>query len=225
MYYLGIDLGGTNIAAGVIDDSFAIIARANRKTKVPCKPLELIEDLAQTALEAIQNAGLSLNDVKWVGVGCPGTVNGQTGVVEYANNLYLENFPLKGLLANRLQKDVAVENDANAAAFGEYKAGALRGAQNALAITLGTGVGSGIIINGASAKFIIQRKAKEALFSLSTMFFPADPDMNGIRWRNPLPWSIPYIPSTCWDADVLRNRALPIPISCMYRSSVISSAM
>lgn len=149
MYYLGIDLGGTNIAAGVIDDSFAIIARANRKTKVPYKPLELIEDLAQTALEAIQNAGLSLNDVKWVGVGCPGTVNGQTGVVEYANNLYLENFPLKGLLANRLQKDVAVENDANAAAFGEYKAGALRGAQNALAITLGTGVGSGIIINGA----------------------------------------------------------------------------
>lgn len=149
LYYLGIDLGGTNIAAGITDDSFAIIARANRKTKVPCEPLELVEDLAQTALEALANAHLSLNDVPWIGIGCPGTVNRQTGIVEYANNLYLENFPLKGLLTNRLQKEVIIENDANAAAYGEYKAGALRGADNAVAITLGTGVGSGIILNGS----------------------------------------------------------------------------
>ncbi len=148
MFYLGIDLGGTNIAAGVTDDSYAVVARSNRKTKIPCELLELIEDLAQTGLEALGKAGLSLNDIPWIGIGCPGTVNRQTGVVEYANNLYLENFPLKGLLSNRLQKDVIIENDANAAAYGEYKAGALRGAQNAVAVTLGTGVGSGIVLNG-----------------------------------------------------------------------------
>ncbi|XOQ44933.1 MAG: Glucokinase [Clostridium sp.] len=148
MYYLGIDLGGTNIAVGVVDENYQIVARAKRKTKVPCTPQEICEQLAATALEALKNAGITLNDIPYVGIGTPGTVNRGNGVVEYSNNLHFENLPLQKLLADRLQKDVVVENDANAAAFGEYRAGALKGATNALAITLGTGIGSGIIIDG-----------------------------------------------------------------------------
>ena len=147
MYYLGIDLGGTNIAVGVVDESYQIIARAKRKTRIPCDE-GLIDDLAAAAREAVENAGISMDDVPWVGVGCPGTVNRSTGVVEYANNLYLNDFHLRDLLQEKLGRPVIIENDANAAAYGEYKAGALKGSDNAIAITLGTGVGGGIIIHG-----------------------------------------------------------------------------
>lgn len=148
MYYIGIDLGGTNIAAGVVDDSYSVIAKASRKTRVPQSDADLTEDLALTALDAVKNAGLIMEDISAVGVGCPGTVNRETGIVEYDNNLFLENYHLQEMLSNRLQKPVYVENDANAAAYGEYKSGALKDSRFALAITLGTGVGSGIIIDG-----------------------------------------------------------------------------
>jgi len=148
MCYLGIDLGGTNIAAGVFDENYKMIARAKRKTIVPCTPQEICEQMALTALEALKRAGITLEQVPYVGIGIPGTVNRQTGVVEYSNNLFLENLPIQRLLQDRLQKNVVIENDANAAAFGEYRAGALKGAANAMAITLGTGIGSGIMIDG-----------------------------------------------------------------------------
>ena len=147
MYYLGIDLGGTNIAVGVVGESYQIIARAKRKTRVPCDE-GLIDDLAAAAREAVETAGITLDDVPWIGIGCPGTINRSTGIVEYANNLYLNNFKLRDMLQEKLGRPVIIENDANAAAYGEYKAGALKGADNAIAITLGTGVGGGIIING-----------------------------------------------------------------------------
>ncbi len=148
MYYLGIDLGGTNIAVGVVDENNNIIATSKRKTRVPCTPEDMCEQLAATAFEALDNAKITIDDVPWVGIGTPGTVNRDTGIVEFSNNLQFRNLELKKLLEARMNKRVIVENDANAAAYGEYKAGALKGAKNALAITLGTGVGSGIIIDG-----------------------------------------------------------------------------
>jgi glucokinase len=148
MYYLGIDLGGTNIKVGVVDENNRIVATAKRKTRVPCPPEEMCEQLAGTAYEALENAGISIDDVPWVGIGTPGTINRDTGVVEFSNNLHFKHFELKKLLEARMNKRVIVENDANAAAYGEYQAGALKGTKNALAITLGTGIGSGIIIDG-----------------------------------------------------------------------------
>jgi glucokinase len=148
MYYLGIDLGGTNIAAGVADENYRILAKTSRKTRVPCPDEEMCGQLAEAAEETLKKAGLSLGDIPWIGVGSPGTVNRETGVVEFANNLHFRNFPLRRMLEAKTGKKVIADNDANAAAFGEYKAGALRGAKNAVAITLGTGVGSGIIIGG-----------------------------------------------------------------------------
>jgi len=148
MYYLGIDLGGTNIAAGIIDENYNIIATAKKRTVVPCSSDSLCEQLSSTAFEVLGKAKMTINDIPWIGVGTPGTVNRNTGVVEFANNLYLSNYPLKELLEAKMNKKVIVENDANAAAFGEFHAGALKGVTNGLAITLGTGIGSGIIIDG-----------------------------------------------------------------------------
>ncbi len=147
MYYLGIDLGGTNIAVGIVDENSKIIARATSKTQTESAE-QVADAMAATAYEALKNAGLTIDDVPWIGVGSPGTVNKATGIIEFSNNLPFRNTPLRDMLSERLDgKKVIMENDANAAAFGEYMAGALKGADNAVAITLGTGVGGGVIIN------------------------------------------------------------------------------
>lgn len=147
MYYLGIDLGGTNIAVGIVDENNQIIARASSKTKTD-NAEQVADAMAETVYAALKNAGITLNDVPWVGLGSPGTINKATGIIEFANNLPFKNTPMEEMLSQRLEgKKIYMENDANAAAYGEYMAGALKGADNAIAITLGTGVGGGIIIN------------------------------------------------------------------------------
>ncbi len=148
MYYLGIDLGGTNIAVGIVDEEYKIVARASSKTQTDSAE-QVADAMAATAREALKNAGLTLDDIPWVGIGSPGTVNRETGIIEYANNLPFRNTPMVKMLSERLDgKRVEMENDANAAAYGEYMNGALKGANNAIAITLGTGIGGGVIING-----------------------------------------------------------------------------
>lgn len=148
MYRIGIDLGGTNIVAGVVDRNYNIIAKAKRKPRVPRPADEIIRDMAQASLEAVESAGLSIDDIELVGVGSPGTCNPDTGIIEYANNMGFENLPMRDNLGAILKKDVYIENDANAAALGEALAGAAKGAQSCVCITLGTGVGGGIIIDG-----------------------------------------------------------------------------
>lgn len=147
-YYIGIDLGGTNIAAGVVDSEFKIIAKASTPTARPRPCAEICRDMAKVALEAVKEAGLDISDIESVGVGSPGTVNSDTGVIEYSNNLDFYNEPVADYIAAELNKPVYVENDANAAAYGEFIAGSAKGAKNAVCITLGTGVGGGIIIDG-----------------------------------------------------------------------------
>ncbi len=148
MYYLGIDLGGTNVKAGVVSSEGKIISKVSAPTQVPCAPEEMNRQLAEAAYAALKEAEISVQDVPWVGVGCPGAVNRSSGIVEFAGNLYLNNYPLQKMLQDSLKKEVILENDANAAAYGEYKAGALKGAKDAVAITLGTGIGSGVIVDG-----------------------------------------------------------------------------
>ncbi len=148
MVRIGIDLGGTNIVAGVVDDEQRIIAKADCKTNLPRPAEVIVADMARLAKEATEKAGLSMDDVESIGVGCPGTCNVFTGIVEYSCNLDFKEVPLQSMLSEATGKPVYVENDANAAALGEAVAGAAKGAQNALCITLGTGVGGGIIIDG-----------------------------------------------------------------------------
>ncbi len=147
-YYIGIDLGGTNIVAAVVDENYNIITKASTKTNRP-RPAEAIaDDMAAMAIKAVKDANLAMEDIEWVGVGTPGIANSATGVIEYSNNLGFENTPMAKLIQKHIDKPVYIENDANAAAYGEFVAGAAKGAKNAVCITLGTGVGGGIISGG-----------------------------------------------------------------------------
>ncbi|MCQ2458930.1 MAG: ROK family glucokinase [Ruminococcus sp.] len=147
-YYVGIDLGGTNIVAGVVDEEYNIIAKASTKTNCPRPEKEIADDMARMALEAVKNANLTIDDIEWVGVGTPGIANSETGIIEYSNNLGFNNTPMVKYIQEKIDKPVFIENDANAAAYGEFVAGAAKGSKNAVCITLGTGVGGGIIIDG-----------------------------------------------------------------------------
>lgn len=146
-YYIGIDLGGTNIKAGVVSEDFKIIAKTSCKTDLPRPGEEICADMAKVALEAVKEAGLTLDDIEAVGIGTPGIANSQTGIIEYSCNLGFDNFPVVENMKKHIDKPCFVENDANAAAYGEFVAGAAKGANDAVCITLGTGVGGGIIIN------------------------------------------------------------------------------
>lgn len=148
MYHLGIDLGGTNIAAGVVDENYNIIGRGKKKTNCPRPADEICDDMAAAALMAVEDAGLTINDIETIGVGSPGSVNPFTGVIATSNNLGFENVEMGKMLKERLGRDVYLENDASAAAYGEFIAGAGVGTKDFVAITLGTGVGGGIIIDG-----------------------------------------------------------------------------
>ena len=148
MYRIGIDLGGTNIVAGVVNEQYQIVATAKRKTAMPRPAEAIMEDMVTVCREAVQNAGLTMEDISGVGVGSPGTCNSETGVVEYANNLQFVQVPMRAFLEERLHKPVCIENDANAAAYGELVAGAAKGKSSCVCITLGTGVGGGVIIDG-----------------------------------------------------------------------------
>lgn len=147
-HYLGIDIGGTNISAGVVDESFTLLSKEKVKTLNERPYSEVLEDIISVAKSAVSSAGITLDEIESIGIGCPGTCNRETGYVEYANNLHWENVPLSADIEKALGKPCFFDNDANVAAYGEYLAGAAKGAKNAVVITLGTGVGAGIIING-----------------------------------------------------------------------------
>lgn len=148
MYRVGIDLGGTNIVAGVVDDEYHIIARAECKTAVPRPEADICDSMADVVKKAIRKAKLTMDDIDYIGIGVPGAVNPQTRIIETSPNLFFQNWEVSRMMEERLNKYVKVENDANAAALGEFLAGSAKGSKNAVAITLGTGVGGGIIIDG-----------------------------------------------------------------------------
>lgn len=147
MYYIGIDLGGTNIAAGVVDENGKILAKDSTPTMAEREAEEIIADMAAVAKKVVADAGLEISDIKAIGVGCPGSVVNSTGTIAYANNIKMKNVPLADMLKSHINLPVNVENDANAAAFGEYAING-RGAKDFVFITLGTGVGGGVIIDG-----------------------------------------------------------------------------
>lgn len=146
-YTIGIDLGGTNIVAGVVNEQNEIVAKASVKTRSERPAEAVVADMAAVAREAVVKAGITMEDIQWVGVGAPGTANVATGVIEYSNNLKWYDVPLVAWLKEALGKDVFIANDANAAAYGEYAAGSAKDADISVMITLGTGVGGGIVIN------------------------------------------------------------------------------
>ena len=145
-YYLGIDLGGTNIAAGVVDEALTVLAKHSIPTGAH-RPFEaVVADMALAATEAVQKAGLRINQFTSLGVGTPGCVNPCENSVVFANNLGWHNARLDKELQKHINLPVLVRNDADCAAYGETLAGAARGCDNALMVTLGTGVGGGFVL-------------------------------------------------------------------------------
>ncbi|MBQ8906987.1 MAG: ROK family protein [Clostridia bacterium] len=149
MYYIGVDLGGTNIAVGIVDESFKIISKGSTPT-CPNRDGELIiKDMALLTERLLKEASIPLSEVAYVGIASPGSVDPDKGTIEYANNLPFSQFPIAKCFQKYLAiPKVYVENDANAAALGEALAGVAKGTKNSVMITLGTGVGGGIIIDG-----------------------------------------------------------------------------
>jgi glucokinase len=153
---IGIDLGGTNIAAGLIDGTFAIIAKDSVKTPDGADAIAGAMDALARSL--CKNAGIPLEELESAGIGSPGAIDSAAGVVVYSNNLGFRGVPLASMLSKKLGVPVKIGNDANAAALGEAKAGAGRPAgvnggygtmvDSMVMVTLGTGVGGGIIIGG-----------------------------------------------------------------------------
>ena len=148
MVYIGVDLGGTGIKAGVVSESGEIIARAMTPTHHE-RPFDaVVADIASLCKRLTQQAGVSLSDVAAIGVGVPGICDPRTGVIPNCVNLGWHNVPFVAELKKHIDLPVYVDNDATVAGYAESIAGVSASASSSVFITLGTGVGGGIVING-----------------------------------------------------------------------------
>ena len=146
-YCIGVDLGGTNIAVGLVDlDSKRIVDKVSRKTRAPRPCVEISQDIADMCRELCHRSKIKLNDLLWVGIATPGVV--KDGVVVTASNLQWNNERFADIAYKLIGRPIFVANDANAAAYAEAIWGSGAGESSLIAITLGTGVGGGIIVDG-----------------------------------------------------------------------------
>lgn len=147
-YYCGIDLGGTNIKAGIVDGEGKLLNKLSIKTNAERSMEEIIHDMGQLAVDAIKDAGLEIKDIEAIGIGSPGTPDNDEGLLVYSSNLPFNKAPMRKLIREVVDLPVYIDNDANCAAMAEAVAGAGKGAKDSVTITLGTGVGAGVIVNG-----------------------------------------------------------------------------
>ena len=147
-YYVGIDLGGTNIKAGIVTEEGKLLNKDSIKTHAERPMEEIIKDMGELALKVIGDAGLKVSDVNAIGIGSPGTPDNKAGVLVYSNNLPFNMAPMRRLIREVVDLPVYIDNDANCAAMAEAVAGAAKGTLDSVTITLGTGVGAGVIANG-----------------------------------------------------------------------------
>ena len=150
MYRIGVDLGGTNIAVGLVDEEYSIVVKKSTPTKAERHPDEIAADIAMLCEKVCEEKGIKVSDIANIGVATPGIADCDTGEVVYSCNLPFRKYPLAKKVAEKLGVcacKVKLANDANAAAWGEAVAGAAKGSSNSVMITLGTGVGGGIILD------------------------------------------------------------------------------
>ncbi len=148
MYYVGIDVGGTGVKAGVVDDNGQIIAKASVKTAVEKGADAVMEDMAQVAGMAVEQAGLEMEQIEAIGIGIPGVLDPATGVVPFCTNLGWHQVPVIERMHELTGRPIFVDNDATVAALAESVAGISAGVKNSVFLTLGTGVGGGIVLDG-----------------------------------------------------------------------------
>ena len=147
-HWLGFDLGGTKMMAVVFDGDFRGVASARAKTQGAEGAAEVLERIRSTILEALGKAGLGLSDLAGIGVGCPGPLDLDRGVILHAPNLGWHDVPLKETLEKKFKCPTVIANDVDAGTYGEYRFGAARGARCALGVFPGTGIGGACIYEG-----------------------------------------------------------------------------
>lgn len=148
MYRVGIDLGGTNIVAGIVDDHGTLIYKESIPTRKDATDTELVTDMCSLVLNMLKKKNLQESDIKSIGIGVPGSFDAEKGIIILTVNLPFRMSPVRDIFAKYTNIPVYLDNDANCAALGEITSGGARGYSNSITITIGTGVGGGIIING-----------------------------------------------------------------------------
>jgi glucokinase len=146
--FVGVDLGGTNIKLGCFDGELNLLSKRTIPSRVELGPESIIERIGQNIEKMLSESGLSTKDICAFGIGSPGVMDIEAGVVMAAGNMRFENVPLRQMLSDYLGKPGVLENDANVTCWGEHVLGAGKGVDEMILITLGTGIGSGIIKNG-----------------------------------------------------------------------------
>ena len=148
MVYVGIDLGGTSIKAGLVDEQGKILCKATCPTLVERGARPVVDDMAKLSLEVIEKGGYTLDDVKAIGIGLPGIQDPRTGIVPFCTNLYWHEVPVIVWMQETINKPIYIGNDATVAGLAESVAGVSAGIENSVFLTLGTGVGGGIVLGG-----------------------------------------------------------------------------
>ena len=166
-YTIGIDLGGTTMTAGLVNENYEIVGKITWATRLPRPAADLEKALAELCRTVAKENNVPFSEVRYVGIGTPGSVNFTTGFVGYNTNFGYYDWNLGTDLEALLGCKVYVENDANAAAFGEYIAGGAKGYKDAVIITLCTGIGSGIIWAAKSCVGSILLQVKWVILSSS----------------------------------------------------------
>ncbi len=147
-HWIGIDLGGTKILAGLFNDSLKLLARAKIPTEAEKGPENIFARIGQTVEGILAEAKVAPSTVKGLGIGIPGQIEPNGTVVRFAPNLNWRNLDVKPMLPKNWSWPVVVENDVRMGTFGEFSAGAARGANHVFGIFVGTGVGGGLILDG-----------------------------------------------------------------------------
>jgi len=148
-YAVGLDVGGTDIKAALVDDHGRIACKTVRPTGAERGPEAVLADMADLAREVIAGAGVAHSSVVGVSIGAPGPLSPSRGIIFRAANLPgFENVPIRDELARRVALPAVFDNDGNAAAYGEFWVGAGRHVADMVLLTLGTGVGAGVILSG-----------------------------------------------------------------------------
>lgn len=149
MYRIGVDLGGTNIAVGLVNEKYQIVEAVSVPTNAS-RSVEQVVDSIGGAIECVmEKARITVDNCSLIGVGAPGTCDVERGIVICSYSLSWNDVPLSSMLQKRFGIPVRLDNDANCAALAEVKAGAAKGYRNVVLVTLGTGIGTGIVINGS----------------------------------------------------------------------------
>lgn len=144
---VGVDIGGMSIKIGLVTEDYKIVVKKVIPTEAETKtPRQIAEAISTAIQELFKERGASLRDCTAVGIACPGTVDAEKGMVVYSNNIHWKDVPLIGWMKEYLNLPMALANDADAAALGEVLAGAAVGKEDAILITLGTGVGGGVVL-------------------------------------------------------------------------------